>query len=229
MNQYIITDEKLQQLMTRKRKNPLGEGHGSDLSLADWEIHTIVDEVYHHPYQSEREGEYYPITKQELSLIKNNCYHPETDSCDGCELVCDEMGCLWMGANALEEEILTRNPYQSERDTVLDIICEWLRYNDPKGLYHYIKNELRQKVGELQYQCGDDCQGECSGEVTGTPFCPQPERDKVLGDEHYRNALSLCDNLLVHLEDNDITYLQIKKTVALVKKELQKFRQAGES
>ena len=54
------------------------------------------------------------------------------------------------------------------------------------------------------------------------------ERDKVLGDEHYRNALSLCDNLLVHLEDNDITYLQIKKTVALVKKELQKFRQAGE-
>ena len=56
----------------------------------------------------------------------------------------------------------------------------------------------------------------------------QSERDKVLGDEHYRNALSLCDNLLVHLEDNDITYLQIKKTVALVKKELQKFRQAGE-
>jgi len=124
--------------------------------------------------------------------------------------------------------VMRSHPYQSEWDTVLDIICEWLRYNDPKGLYHYIKNELRQKVGELQYQCGDDCQGECSGEVTGTPFCPQPERDKVLGDEHYRNALSLCDNLLVHLEDNDITYLQIKKTVALVKKELQKFRQAGE-
>ena len=55
MNQYIITDEKLQQLMTRKRKNPLGEGHGSDLSLAEWEIHTIVDDVYHHPYQSERD------------------------------------------------------------------------------------------------------------------------------------------------------------------------------
>ena len=149
-------------------------------------------------------NQYFPITKQELSLIKNNCYHPETDSCDGCELACDEMGCSWMGANALEEEILTRNPYQSEteqktpdhplnyatmailarigkqaefkeawerlenaernyicgdiynivksacshpyqseRDKVLDIICEWLRYNDPKGLYHYIKNELR--------------------------------------------------------------------------------------
>jgi hypothetical protein len=55
MNQYIITDEKLQQLMTRKRKNPLGEGHGSDLSLAEWEIHTIVDGVYHHPYQSDRD------------------------------------------------------------------------------------------------------------------------------------------------------------------------------
>jgi len=71
----------------------------------------------------------------------------------------------------------SHSDFQSERDKVLDIICEWLRYNDPKGLYHYIKNELRQKVGELQYQCGDDCQGECSGEVTGTPFCPQSERD----------------------------------------------------
>ena len=60
-----------------------------------------------------------------------------------------------------------------------------------------------------------------------TVMTHKSERETVLGDEHYRNALSLCDNLLVHLEDNDITYLQIKKTVALVKKELQKFRQVG--
>jgi len=42
----------------------------------------------------------------------------------------------------------SHSDYQSERDTVLDIICEWLRYNDPKGLYHYIKNELQQQAGE---------------------------------------------------------------------------------
>jgi hypothetical protein len=57
-SQYIITDEKLQQLLTRQRKNPLGSGHGSEfLSLADWEIATIVDEVYHHPYNPQAERE----------------------------------------------------------------------------------------------------------------------------------------------------------------------------
>ena len=62
-------------------------------------------------------NQYFPITKQELSLIKNNCYHPETDSCDGCEYASyKDKGCTWKGANILEEEILTRNPYQSERD-----------------------------------------------------------------------------------------------------------------
>lgn len=58
MKQYIITDEKLQQLLTRTRKNPLGDGHGSEfLSLADWEIATIVDAVYHHPYNPQAERE----------------------------------------------------------------------------------------------------------------------------------------------------------------------------
>jgi hypothetical protein len=55
--------------------------------------------------------EHFPITKQELSLIKNNCFHPETDSCDGCEFACDDEKanpCSWIGANGLEEEILSR-------------------------------------------------------------------------------------------------------------------------
>jgi len=68
-------------------------------------------------------NQYFPITKRELSLIKNDCYHPETISCDGCEFACHEMGCSWMGANALEEEILTRNPYQSERGDCNSMGC----------------------------------------------------------------------------------------------------------
>ena len=44
------------------------------------------------------------------------------------------------------------------------------------------KSGIHFKLSDLENQCGDNCQGECSGEVTGTPFCPQPERDKVLDD-----------------------------------------------
>jgi hypothetical protein len=33
------------------------------------------------------------------------------------------------------------------------------------------------------YQCGDNCKGECSGEVSGTSGCPyQSDRDKVLDE-----------------------------------------------
>jgi hypothetical protein len=63
------------------------------------------------------EGEYFPITKQELSLIKNNCFHPETDSCDGCEYTCDDeksVPCSWIGANGLEDKILERQPYNEQ-------------------------------------------------------------------------------------------------------------------
>ena len=46
------------------------------------------------------------------------------------------------------------------------------------------KSGIHFKLSDLENQCGDNCQGECSGEVTGTPFCPQSERDKVLTDLH---------------------------------------------
>jgi hypothetical protein len=96
MNQYIITDEKLQQLMTRKRKNPLGEGHGSDLSLADWEIHTIVDEVYHHPYQSERDKVLELLRLKYVEFLNHPC--PElADKYDHC---CDAD---WCGLCTLDE------------------------------------------------------------------------------------------------------------------------------
>jgi len=46
------------------------------------------------------------------------------------------------------------------------------------------KSGIHFKLSDLENQCGDNCQGECSGEVTGTPFCPQPERDAVLERLH---------------------------------------------
>lgn len=75
--------------------------------------------------------EYFLITKDELNWIKNNCAHPETISCDGCEFACDDeksCPCSWIGANALEEEILTR-PFNSstERDRVLDFFLKRAR------------------------------------------------------------------------------------------------------
>ena len=44
------------------------------------------------------------------------------------------------------------------------------------------KSGIHFKLSDLENQCGDNCQGECSGEVTGTPFCPQSEREKVLDE-----------------------------------------------
>jgi hypothetical protein len=35
-------------------------------------------------------------------------------------------------------------------------------------------------AGEVPPACGDDCKGECSGEVTGTPHCPYPPAGPLL-------------------------------------------------
>jgi hypothetical protein len=58
------------------------------------------------------------------------------------EMVCDFYNGFFSAGSDIATTVRS-HPYQSEREKVLDIICEWLRYNDPKGLYHYIKNELR--------------------------------------------------------------------------------------
>jgi hypothetical protein len=56
MNQYIITEELLGQIQTRKRKFPYGERYGSQFEpLAYWEIDELVEQVRSHPYQSERD------------------------------------------------------------------------------------------------------------------------------------------------------------------------------
>ena len=59
--------------------------------------------------------DYYPVTKEELDMIKNDCAHPEADSCDGCEYAgefdeyrASRVGCNFKGANALMDEVLAR-------------------------------------------------------------------------------------------------------------------------
>jgi len=46
-----------------------------------------------------------------------------------------------------------------------------------------VMSELTSFIGcvshsDLQYQCGDNCKGECSGEVDGFIHCPEEEHDK---------------------------------------------------
>lgn len=78
--------------------------------------------------------EYFPITKQELSLVKNNCFHPETDSCDGCENASDgDLPCTWEGANILEEKILFRPTVKDEVNLILDDLENKFREANQKG------------------------------------------------------------------------------------------------
>ena len=67
------------------------------------------------------EAQYYPITKDELNRIKNDCIHPETDSCPyDCE--CGGKDDCTFSANTLMDEVLSRSPISStaKSDAVLD-------------------------------------------------------------------------------------------------------------
>ena len=59
-------------------------------------------------------GKYYPVTKDELDQIKNDCYYPTVLSCDGCNFEDEQIGCNWKGANVLMDEILERTPISSD-------------------------------------------------------------------------------------------------------------------
>jgi hypothetical protein len=75
---------------------------------------------------------YYPVTKEELDQIKNDCVHPETDSCDGCEFDSFEPPiCRFIGANALMDEVLSR-------PDPLALLESWVHYyerNKSPGYY----------------------------------------------------------------------------------------------
>jgi hypothetical protein len=103
--------------------------------------------------------QYYPVTKDELNFIKNDCIHPESDKClDDCtawnskELVCD------FGANILMDEVLSRPPVSASSDKVLDKAIDKItaQLNDRdrkwKGMQKSIEilAELRQQTKERE-------------------------------------------------------------------------------
>jgi hypothetical protein len=63
--------------------------------------------------------QYFPITKHELNLIKNDCLHPELDGCPNeCSAWNDEEGECDFSANALMDTVLSRaTPETKEQDT----------------------------------------------------------------------------------------------------------------
>ena len=63
--------------------------------------------------------QYYLVSEEELNWIKNDCRHPLPPGCDGCEYARPEEAnpCIFKGANALMDEVLTR-PYN--RDSLYD-------------------------------------------------------------------------------------------------------------
>jgi hypothetical protein len=61
--------------------------------------------------------QYYLITRDELDIIKNDCYHPDWEKCDNCEY-CDpnsDLVCILKCANELMDEVLT-SPSRSEQE-----------------------------------------------------------------------------------------------------------------
>lgn len=52
--------------------------------------------------------DYYPVTKDELDMIKNDCAYPTKLDCEGCDYDDSLIGCNFKGANALMDEVLSR-------------------------------------------------------------------------------------------------------------------------
>jgi hypothetical protein len=71
---------------------------------------------------------YYIVTKDELDMIKNDCAHPETNACDGCEYegksdhnpITSFNPCSFKGANALMDEVLERPLSEALRNAYQD-------------------------------------------------------------------------------------------------------------
>jgi hypothetical protein len=104
-------------------------------------VSVVQDEDGHiekRPIQSERETHWRDLFVSDLrSLITWDAEHGNPE--------------LFKAVVTLNKHYNTFSVEQhdkQERNKVLDNICEWLKYNNPKGLYHYIQNELRQQAGE---------------------------------------------------------------------------------
>ena len=63
---------------------------------------------------------YYPVTEDELTQIKNDCYYPSVLSCDNCEFGDETIGCKWKGANILMDEVLERVDFLDTLEKQID-------------------------------------------------------------------------------------------------------------
>jgi hypothetical protein len=99
--------------------------------------------------------QYYPVTKDELNFIKNDCIHPESDKClDDCtawnskELVCD------FGANILMDEVLSRQPISASSDKVLDEGIALIQKRID-GIFEAYRGETNEKLTQRPYDMAD--------------------------------------------------------------------------
>jgi len=87
-------------------------------------------------------SKYYPVTEEELTQIKNDCYFPNALSCEECSFVDEQFGCNWKGANILQDEVMGRvDP--------LDLLEAWDAYNNLHfGSSHPMFGDMIQIVRE---------------------------------------------------------------------------------
>ena len=78
---------------------------------------------------------YYPVTEEELNIIKNDCKYPEKNDCDGCEHVDEDLGCSFKGANVLMDEVM-------ERTDSMEVLENWVKAYDCGGAAHNNIQEL---------------------------------------------------------------------------------------
>jgi hypothetical protein len=103
---------------------------------------------------------YYPVTKEELDWIKNDCRYPMRQFCDDCKLAgvydgdrASGLACKWKGANALMEEVLSR----PDPLTLLEAWFKWYctTHDTSIGLKdatHYMIIQLRTNPSAVREQ-----------------------------------------------------------------------------
>jgi len=103
--------------------------------------------------------QYYPVTKDELNFIKNDCIHPESDKClDDCtawnskELVCD------FGANLLMDSVLAREPCSTATTSASsDVLEEGIALIQKRidGIFEAYRGETNEKLTQRPYDMAD--------------------------------------------------------------------------
>lgn len=104
---------------------------------------------------------YYLVTKKELDMIKNDCAHPEVNSCDGCEYADGEdltrasgLGCNFIGANLLMDEVLERQLLQKHdaeiRKEMIKFLSNLISIQRQFTIDYYTRQNIEEKIKSLE-------------------------------------------------------------------------------